>query len=395
MATLKAEKNAEWLIALFVVETQKDFSYNQLKSRLQRISGLDSKKTERLVHELADLKYLKHSAGKHQLTANARALLNIYKVDSDKKVSFMGQQISEDAWIALIQALRAYQRKLTGLHRDLTTHLSHQHSTPPRISALTEAISILLALPGIPEKVLQSNQVCEAIAICCREQLLALHQEKERLEVLVRDRQLLSDIEGQIQCLQGILERPMLSEHRSTPKPRLTDFVNVGVVEESCQKRPVDEKFGILTAPDQFTADFHETAEGAFARSRSFAVGFADIDKFKSVNSTYGETVVDRDILPTFMRALEAYCYRRAYAYRQGGDEYFILLHNATPAEARRFFGGLQEHLAATGYPENVKQNPTISIGVHVIDGINEVTVFQAKNLANQASTFSDHHPES
>jgi diguanylate cyclase (GGDEF)-like protein len=219
--------------------------------------------------------------------------------------------------------------------------------------------------------------------------MLRLRSELEKLEIAARDRKTLAGAKRRHDFLASILAIPDLANALMTPRPRVTDFVNVGVINELSNGRKTDEKFGILSAPTLFSIDFAEAAEGAFSRDRSFAVAFIDIDDFKAFNSRHTETEVDQDMLPTFMRAIEAYCHGRAYAYRQGGDEYLVILRNAVPKESRAFFEGLQAHISTIEYPANIKSKPTVSIGVHVIDGNNEVTVFEAKKLANEAKNIA------
>lgn len=225
----------------------------------------------------------------------------------------------------------------------------------------------------------------EAAVLACREEKQRLRRRKEELELRARDRRALDNILSRLKHLDRILAIPSLASALAAPKPRVTDFVNIGIIDELSGGRATDEKFGILSAPHLFSPDFAAAAEAAFSRDRSFAVGFVDIDDFKAVNNTYGESGVDQNILPNFMRALEAYCYGRAYAYRQGGDEYLVLLLNANSHEAKDFFEGLRAHLAVTSYPIDLESKPTVSIGVHVIDGNHEVTVYDAQNLANAA----------
>ncbi len=62
-----------------------------------------------------------------------------------------------------------------------------------------------------------------------------------------------------------------------------------------------------------------------------------------------------------------------------------MLLRNATPDEARTFFDTLRTQIARIPYPDTVKRRPTLSIGVHVIDAAHELTVFEAKQRANEA----------
>ena len=99
--------------------------------------------------------------------------------------------------------------------------------------------------------------------------------------------------------------------------------------------RQFDEKFRILQALRQFYSDLDATREThALRQIDLLAVAFVDIDDFKNYNSTHTKLVVDRLVLPQFMRLVEAHMFERGYAYRQGGDEYLLFLRNAPHKEA-------------------------------------------------------------
>lgn len=311
-------------------------------------------------------------------------------VRADGTFEIFGHPIETDVWIALSRALTVFFDELGALLTELSVKLNHWHSPPARVTGLRKAATDFSAPLTFPNPVAPLESYREATVLACRQQLLHLRRRQEELEIRARDRDLLVGIGHDIKCLEAFLATPELADTLTTRKPRLSDYVNIGVLEAERAQRPhvprtPDEKFGILSAPALFSSDFAAVADDAFARDRSFAVGFIDIDNFKTFNSDHSETIVDQHMLPYFMRALEAYCHGRAIAYRQGGDEYLVLLRNADKDEARAFFDGIRHHIARIPYPEKVTRKPTVSIGVHVIDGNNEVTVFRAKELANAA----------
>ncbi len=330
-----------------------------------------------------------------RVTQQALDHAKVFRLRPDGTVVVFGSTIDVDAWSTFTQALLAYANALAALDRQIVQLLTPLRSNPPWLDDLTWAVSRLARnIWAFETRIISVETWHKAAVLACREEMLRLRAHKEHLETRARDRASIAGIDRQLAQLQSILDIPDLAGALTTPKPRLTDFVNVGVVEmmREQQQRPPrtpDEKFGILSAPALFSSDFAEVAEGAFARDRSFAVGFIDIDDFKTFNKEHLETVVDQDMLPYFMRALEAYCHGRALAYRQGGDEYLVLLRNADKHEARAFFDGIRAHIADIKYPETVTRNPTVSIGVHMIDGNHEVTVFEAKKLANAAKDMA------
>lgn len=296
------------------------------------------------------------------------------------------------AWQSMQTAFTAFDTELAELESALTEHLGVS-TFPPRL--ITELRTTIASLRD-PSKLEFLERSTPALArtafvLAIKTRLLALHRQRDQLELRARDRELLDDTLAQIGHLDEILARDVFAPERaSARKPRLSDYVNIGVLEAQRSKTPpkprvADEKFGILSAPGHFDDDYAELADAAFSRDRSFALAFLDIDDFKTFNTEHGETVVDQDVLPYFMRAIEAHCYGRAIAYRQGGDEYLVLLRNATPDEARTFFDTLRTQIARIPYPDTVKRRPTLSIGVHVIDAAHELTVFEAKQRANAA----------
>ncbi len=322
--------------------------------------------------------------GRYRVTQHAREWGTVFRLGPDSESLFFGRTVEHRTWLVLREAIQAFWGGLKDLSAELHRRLG-SHSRPERLTQLMAAASQLHEVPTFPTHAIEADMYRQVVVLACRGQILGLRKREEELEILARDRYVLEGTKRKIECLESILELPEFAPFRAVPKPRVTDFVNVGVIEALKTGRDKDEKFGILSAPTLFSDDFVEISEGVFSRGRSFAVGFIDIDHFKKFNSKHGETVVDQVVLPQFMRALEGYCYGRAYAYRQGGDEYLVLLHNADKDESRVFFEGLQAYIAEIDYPGVLEKKPTVSIGVHVIDGNHEVTVFEGKKLANEA----------
>jgi diguanylate cyclase (GGDEF)-like protein len=320
----------------------------------------------------------------HYVTPAGLAWGEVCRLRPDGTLVIFGETIDADAWPTFDRALRTACSTFKQLIEQMNEYLGGHHTTPHRLTALSGASHSLHNLPNFATSAISVQIYREAAVLACREEMLRLRKRKDELELRARDRRVLDDVLSELGHLDAILAIPSLADAFTARKPRVTDFVNIGIIAAS-QGRATDEKFGILSVPTLFSEDFAAAAEGAFSRDRSFAVGFIDIDEFGKFNKSHSETVVDQDMLPNFMRALEAYCYARAYAYRQGGDEYLVLLHNANKEEAKVFFEGLQTYIAAIRYPETIQRKPTVSIGVHVIDGNNEVTVFEAKKLANDA----------
>ena len=120
-------------------------------------------------------------------------------------------------------------------------------------------------------------------------------------------------------------------------------------------------------------------------------VAFIDIDEFKVLfNSRHGETKVDRNVLPRFMRSLEAHVAFHGQAYRQGGDEYMILLPGMSRELAITFLDELRHKQAALDYPD-VEERTTISVGLCVADPDCPLTDRELREKANAAEAFAKH----
>jgi diguanylate cyclase (GGDEF)-like protein len=153
-------------------------------------------------------------------------------------------------------------------------------------------------------------------------------------------------------------------------------------------ERVYDEKFHILQAPGLFLEDLDDYRERCEMRGASIVIAYIDIDGFKSFNERYGETEVDRRVLPTFMAALEAHVFAHGFAYRFGGDEYMLLLPNMSFEMARNFLDELRRDLAEVKYLV-ISERTTVSIGFCYIDPDCSLTDREAMERANDAKRFA------
>ena len=100
--------------------------------------------------------------------------------------------------------------------------------------------------------------------------------------------------------------------------------------------------------------------------------------------------IVDRDVLPYLMRAIEGFVFGRGFAYRQGGDEYLVSIPNVEHSEALEFFESLRKHIETIVYQKTLKiTNPTISIGVVTVDSFDRKTASELLQLANKFCIFN------
>ena len=146
-----------------------------------------------------------------------------------------------------------------------------------------------------------------------------------------------------------------------------------------------DQKFKILLSPMQAQYDFTALAQECGPLSLPISVLFVDIDSFKALNDRYTETTVDKTILPSFMTWLRNYCLFRGEAYRQGGDEFLILLPNCDANDAARFAEKLRKAVEARSLPvDESTEHLTVSLGLAVwpTHGETYADVLQAANRA-------------
>lgn len=174
--------------------------------------------------------------------------------------------------------------------------------------------------------------------------------------------------------------------------PRLKDFLPVQFIESAVVRQPpprqYDEEFHILQAPQLFLPDLAHFRTKCEERETPLAVTFIDIDDFKKLNTRYQETMVDRNVLPRFMQAIEAHVFHHGYAYRQGGDEYLILLPGLSRPLAIAFLDELRRKLADLVYPD-VEEKTTVSIGLCVVDPDCPLTDRELLDRANRAKQFA------
>jgi diguanylate cyclase (GGDEF)-like protein len=215
-----------------------------------------------------------------------------------------------------------------------------------------------------------------------------LREKTAHLEVLER-------LDEVIRPLDELAGRPWFRAATPTPVPRLTDYLDLERVEQKLSeellpaRREYDEKFHILQAPSLFLRDLHYYRQKCALRGAPVAVAFLDIDEFKcKFNTPHGETKVDRHVLPRFMRALEAHVAFHGHAYRQGGDEYVILLPGLSRDLAVFFLDELRRKLGTLEYPD-VPERTTVSLGLCVADADCPLTDRELRDRANRAEAFA------
>jgi diguanylate cyclase (GGDEF)-like protein len=139
----------------------------------------------------------------------------------------------------------------------------------------------------------------------------------------------------------------------------------LGRLVESASHKELEQKFKILFSAAQAATDFGDWTADGLRRDCPVAVLFVDIDKFKSLNSQFGETVVDENLLPEFQRLLREMVRHRGCAYREGGEEFVIALPNQTLADGAAFARRLRAKIAYRMFSvASSVVTMTVSVGV-------------------------------
>jgi diguanylate cyclase (GGDEF)-like protein len=128
--------------------------------------------------------------------------------------------------------------------------------------------------------------------------------------------------------------------------------------------KELDQKFKILYSAGQVSQDFEDYKSDLSKDQQPLAVIFLDIDHFGDLNTRYTETIVDRTMFPAFQKMLATLVKGHGAAYRQGGDEFVLLLPNHEAPEcgvfAERVRRTFEHHqFDVDGKPQSV----TVSIG--------------------------------
>ncbi len=108
----------------------------------------------------------------------------------------------------------------------------------------------------------------------------------------------------------------------------------------SSSSREKHQKFGVLDAPHLLAEDLTQAA-GLFG----MAALYLDLDDFKSLNTRFGERVIDRTVLPQLHALIARASECHGHAYAEGGDEVVVLLSNATESMAVAFAEALLQKL--------------------------------------------------
>ncbi|MEH3116173.1 MAG: GGDEF domain-containing protein [Methylorubrum populi] len=142
-------------------------------------------------------------------------------------------------------------------------------------------------------------------------------------------------------------------------------------------RRRREEAMTALAERDPLTGAFNRRAfesraagilsMAAGGRRRPGALLLLDIDRFKTINDTYGHAVGDR-ILVALTGVLEACLPREAVLARLGGDEFVILLPESDEAAVQDLGAAIRVRMAREG-GRGLPTGATVSLGAALFGG--------------------------
>jgi diguanylate cyclase (GGDEF)-like protein len=270
--------------------------------------------------------------------------------------------------------------------------------TPDEISSLRQRCANI-------ERDIEAGLATGSINIDDREspllKLAVLKNRRDLATVLERQRQrtfhpqILERLDAQLKPYDDLMYEHWYEDSHTERLPRLTDFMSLQAALESLgdslsfSERQFDEKFEILQAPTLLQRDLACYRAHCELREVSLAVAYLDIDHFKQrFNTPYGETIIDRNVLPRFMMCIEAFVFGRGHAYRYGGDEYALLLPGVGQQAAEDALDDLRRRVADLEYVR-VKATTTISIGLCVVAPDCFLTNAEVEHRAEEAKNFA------
>ncbi|OMP68730.1 DUF4084 domain-containing protein [Domibacillus epiphyticus] len=113
-----------------------------------------------------------------------------------------------------------------------------------------------------------------------------------------------------------------------------------------------------------FEAKLNQLLDKARSEDSSLALLFFDLDRFKSINDTYGHSVADL-LLKEIGERLKVFAKEQYFISRLGGDEFTVLIEDAEDKkELARIAEELQHSLAKPFYKEDTQIGFSISIGI-------------------------------
>lgn len=113
----------------------------------------------------------------------------------------------------------------------------------------------------------------------------------------------------------------------------------------------------------------------------SFSIIIYDLDRFKSINDTYGHLTGD-EVLKSFSNVLRSNMRSSDIVARYGGEEFIIVMPTANDVAAFRRAEQIRSKVEATSLSDDIKGRVTVSGGIAEYDGF--VTVEQLIETADK-----------
>ena len=156
-------------------------------------------------------------------------------------------------------------------------------------------------------------------------------------------------------------------------------IVAIGVVVLARRLRASHEALWILARRDELTGvgnyrALHELLAAEVARhqrhGREFALVLLDLDGFKQINEHYGHLEGDR-LLAEIGAALRDEVRGGDAVFRQGGDEFAVVVPEANAEEAEEVAGRLRNRIAHRGFGSDVDRPVSAAAGfaMYPVDG--------------------------
>lgn len=248
----------------------------------------------------------------------------------------------------------------------------------------------LLQVLGQPGDCVLANEQAPLLKLAIQYARRNIAEKQEELQAKTNHADIQTNIDEMMLPIEGFMRGEWYKQVEAFHLPALTDFLTLKEAYAALPNKislpefQFDGDFGILQIKNNFIQSLQHSRMEAKLRNIEIAVLFVDIDDFKSFNTDFGETVVDRQILPVVMQTIEAHVYSHGTAFKFGGDEYVLLLPNMGKDMSRKFLYDLQDKLAALAIPK-VERKITVSIGCCIISADSFLTDAEVLENANRA----------
>lgn len=159
------------------------------------------------------------------------------------------------------------------------------------------------------------------------------------------------------------------------------------ILRDMSEKTETAEKIRYMAFHDQLTGLYNRRAlledlnieiNKATKTGQEIALLTIDLDRFKYINDTFGHIVGDQILIKVAERLLE-FNNQDCHVYRQGGDEFIIMLSNTTRQKTSAFAQGILSRFASSFYLNSQEYyiTPSIGISMYPNDGKDEDTLIK------------------